>query len=95
MKVVNHARYIGDSEKVAGLRPKHRAYMSQLRAEGKLIIGGPFMDGSGALFIYDVDTLEGATSIVSADPYMIGGAFASYELRPWEVVEAIGEAQNS
>ena len=88
MKVVNYARYIQDSQRVTELRPQHREYMSQLRAEGKLVTGGPFTDGSGALFIYEVDALEAATSIVAADPYMTGGAFASYELRPWEIIEA-------
>ena len=88
MKVVNYARFVQDSQRVSALRPRHREYISQLRTQGKLVTGGPFTDGSGALFIYEVDSLGAATSIVSADPYMIGGAFASYELRPWEITEA-------
>ena len=88
MKVVNYARYIQDSQRVTELRPRHREYMSQLGAEGKLVAGGPFIDGSGALFIYEVDSLDAATSIVAADPYMTGGALATYELRPWEIIGA-------
>ncbi len=51
---------------------------AELFAEGKLAAGGPFTDGSGALFIYAADSLAAAEGIVAADPYQIGGAFASY-----------------
>jgi uncharacterized protein YciI len=62
--------------------------MSQLLAEGRLVAGGPFTDGSGALFIYETESLAAAEEIVAVDPYQIGGAFASYALSPWEVVKA-------
>ena len=88
MKIVNYARYVTDQDKVAELRPKHREYMSELISEGKLVAGGPFTDGSGALFIYDAESVEAAKAIVAVDPYATGGAFASYELRPWEVIKA-------
>jgi uncharacterized protein len=88
MKIVNYATYVASRSKVAELRPAHREYMTQLLAEGSLVAGGPFSDGSGALFIYETDSLADAEAIVSADPYKIGGAFASYQLRPWEVVKA-------
>jgi uncharacterized protein YciI len=88
MKIVNHARYVADQDKVAELRPKHREYMTELISEGKLVAGGPFTDESGALFIYEAQSLEAAEAIVAADPYLTGGAFASYELRPWEVIKA-------
>jgi uncharacterized protein len=87
MKIVNYARYVADHAKVSELRPKHRAYMAELIAEDKLVAGGPFTDGSGALFIYDADSVEAAEAIVAVDPYQTGGAFASYELKPWEVIK--------
>lgn len=49
MKIVNYAAYIDSAEQVARLRPAHREYMTQLRADGVLVLGGPFADGSGAL----------------------------------------------
>jgi uncharacterized protein len=88
MKFVNYARYVRDADVVCSIRPVHRDYMSRLLQEGKLITGGPFTDGSGALFIYEADSLQAATAIVSADPYLSGGALASYELRSWEAVSA-------
>lgn len=88
MKIVNYARYVTDQDKVAELRPKHREYMSQLIAEDKLVAGGPFTDGTGALFVYDTESVETAEAIIAVDPYQTGGAFASYQLRPWEVIKA-------
>ena len=88
MKIVNYAKYIEDHARVAELRPAHRHYMDELLAAGRLIAGGPFSDGSGALFIYEVKTPAEAADIVAADPYAIGGALAHYELNPWEVVKS-------
>jgi uncharacterized protein YciI len=85
MRIVNYATY-GSLEMVAALRPAHREYMAQLSAEGRLVAAGPFSDGSGALFIYAADSVAAAEEIVAADPYQVGGAFASYRLSQWEVV---------
>ena len=91
MKIVNYAAYVESQDKVAALRPAHREYMSQLLAEGKLVVGGPFTDGSGALFIYETESVAAAEAIVAADPYQVGGAFASYQLKPWEIVKSNAE----
>jgi uncharacterized protein len=88
MKIVNYATYGDSPEKVASLRPAHREYMSKLRADGRLVLGGPFTDGSGALFVYETESLATAEEIVAADPYKVGGAFASYTLSPWEIIKA-------
>jgi uncharacterized protein YciI len=88
MKIVNYATYIGSQDKIAALRPAHREYMTQLLAEGKLVAAGPFTDGSGALFIYDTESLDTAEAIVAADPYQVGGAFATYQLSPWDIAKA-------
>lgn len=88
MKIVNYATYIDSQERVAALRPAHREYMTQLLAEGRLVVGGPLTDGSGALFIYETESLATAEQIVAVDPYQVGGAYASYKLSPWEVIKA-------
>jgi uncharacterized protein len=88
MKIVNYVTYAGSQVKIAALRPAHREYMTQLLAEGRLVAAGPFTDGSGALFIYETESLATAEAIVAADPYQVGGAFTSYRLSPWEVLKA-------
>ena len=86
MRIINYATYVDDQQVVARIRPTHRRYMAQLTAAGKLIAGGPFADGSGALFIYEVASLDEAQALVAADPYSTDGAFANTELRAWNVV---------
>ena len=88
MHVINFATYIPNPAAVQRLRPTHRAYMDDLAARGQLIAGGPFIDGTGALFIYEAPSLEAAQAIVAADPYTKDGAFARTELKVWEVVKA-------
>src|SRR5215469_17992301 len=84
MKFVTYASYVPDQEAVDDLRPEHFEYLAGLLAEGKLAAAGSFADGSGGLFIYDMDTFEDAKAAVSADPFAAGGAFARYEVKPWQ-----------
>jgi uncharacterized protein YciI len=88
MKVVNYAAYVTAAEKVAALRPAHREYLAQLHADGRLVACGPFMDGSGALYIYETGSLAAAEEILAADPYYIGGVFADCRLSAWEIIKA-------
>jgi uncharacterized protein YciI len=88
VKIVNYAAYIEDNDRVVELRPAHRHHMDELLAAGKLVAGGPFTDGSGALFIYEVGSLAEAEELIAVDPYAIGGAFSHYELKEWDVVKS-------
>ncbi|MGF6770528.1 uncharacterized protein YciI [Paraburkholderia sp. GAS199] len=95
MKFVTYIKYVDDAAKVASLRPTHREYMALLGAAGSLVAAGPFEDGSGALFIYEADTYDAALAILKADPYDIGGAFASFDMKPWKIVAANVDLLNS
>lgn len=86
MKVVNYATYTAMKEKAVALRPAHREYMSRLHADGRLVAYGPFADGE--LFIYEADSLAVAQEILAADPYQIGGVFASCRLDQWNIIRA-------
>lgn len=86
MKIVNNVTYIGDAEKVASVRPAHRAFMSRLGEQGRLVAAGPLSDGSGAIFIYEADNLEAAEAIFAQDPYTLGGIVADHKMHAWEIV---------
>ncbi len=68
MKFVTYATYVADREAVDDLRPAHFEYMAGLLAEGKLAAAGSFADGSGGLFIYDMESFEDAKAAVTAKP---------------------------
>jgi uncharacterized protein YciI len=51
VRYANLLFYVADPDAVAAARPVHRAYMADLKRQGKLAAGGPLDDLTGALFI--------------------------------------------
>ncbi|MCZ2340930.1 MAG: YciI family protein [Bacteroidales bacterium] len=88
MKWAAIIEYTSDTAKTAAVRPTHRAYLTQLLDAGQLAIAGPIMDDSGAIIVYEADTLEAAEALLRADPFCTSGVFVSWKLRPWKTVFA-------
>lgn len=74
-----------DKEKSKEFRPQHLAFLKQMRDEKKILMNGPFTDGTGGLVIYAAANLDEATSYLKQDPYIINGA------RDWEIHEWVME----
>ena len=53
----------------------HFANMQRLADEGKLVVAGPFEDKAGwhGMFIFAVDNIEAAKSLVATDPVITNG----------------------
>ena len=72
------------------LRKIHReAHLNKLRnlsKAGRVVLAGPFTDGSGSLIVYDVATKTEAELIARTDPYVMERVFERYEIRPFEKV---------
>lgn len=88
MKFAATIEYLQDAEKVGAIRPTHRAYLASLIEQGKLVASGPFADASGALIIYEADTVEAAEAILKNDPFFHAGVFLKWTIRPWKMVMA-------
>lgn len=88
MKFAAVIEYLQDQEKVERIRPLHRQYLAALKENGKLAASGPFVDGSGALIIYEADSLSAAEAILQGDPFHAEGIFLRWQLRPWNPVIA-------
>lgn len=81
--------FTGDNARIEETRPIHRQYLAQLLADGKLHESGPYVDGSGALIIYEAEDLAAAEAVLAADPYSIkGGIIASAAIHEWNRVFA-------
>ncbi|HEY8425899.1 MAG TPA: YciI family protein [Limnochordales bacterium] len=74
--------WIVDPEANKRLRPAHLEYISRLHREGKVVMAGPFGDGSGGMVIYRVDSVDEARRLVLDDPVVSGGA-RRFTLLPW------------
>jgi uncharacterized protein YciI len=88
MKFAAVIEYTPDKAKVAQFRPEHRQYLAQLRERGQLAASGPFTDDSGALIIYEADSLAAAEALLRGDPFNLNGIFLSHQIRPWNPVLA-------
>jgi uncharacterized protein YciI len=88
MKYAALIEYSTDREKTEALRPTHRQYLRDLLATGRLAAAGPFLDGWGALIIYEAGSPEEAEAILKGDPFHAGGIFVQWTIRPWNCVMA-------
>ena len=86
MKFANIISYVADDKKIQEVRPLHRDYAQKLRNEGKIVVAGPFRDGTGALIVYEADSLQDAEALAANDPFFKEGVWTRYEIHPWEIL---------
>lgn len=70
--------------------PPHLAFLKSLRESGKMVVGGPFKDGSGdsrGLLIF-ATTPEEASQIVADDPFVLAGEVKP-EVHPWTTQQGV------
>ncbi|HXB42245.1 MAG TPA: YciI family protein [Bacteroidia bacterium] len=62
----------------------HLQNITKLSNQGKLVLAGPFLDGTEleGIFIFNVTTVEEAKKLTDTDPGVLAGIF-SVELHPW------------
>lgn len=58
---------MGSKEVVKALM-EHTAYMKELEEQGKVVMAGGFLDGTGGMDILEVDSVEEAVKISDNDP---------------------------
>lgn len=68
------------------VRPRHLAYVGPVAENGKMVIGGPFTDGSGSLIIVDMENEAAVREFSSNDPYVREGVFERVEIKPFRKV---------
>ena len=73
-------------DKLADVRPKHRAYLQALVDEGKVLAGGPFVDGDSGFAIYRVADRAELDELLAVDPYTTDGVAAERTVREWTIV---------
>jgi uncharacterized protein YciI len=86
MKVAAVIEYTTDKDKTAAVRPAHRNYLAQLYDNGQLVLAGPFADDSGALIVYEVNSVSEAEKLLQEDPFCREGVFVRWTLQPWRLV---------
>jgi uncharacterized protein YciI len=62
----------------------HVAYMSGFADQKKLVMGGPFLDDSGGMMVFDLPDLKAARAVATADPTVKSGLL-KVRVKPWLV----------
>jgi uncharacterized protein len=65
----------------------HFHYMSQLETEGQLVVGGGFVDGSGAMGVVRMSNLAAAETLIANDP-VVKDDIVTATVHPWFVTVA-------
>lgn len=75
-------------------RPAHLQRLEALKAQGRLLLAGPFpaIDAAdpgpagytGSIIVAEFDTLEEARRWANDDPYVAGGVYAKVSVRPFK-----------
>lgn len=75
-------------------RPAHLQRLEALKAQGRLLLAGPFpaIDAAdpgpagytGSLIVAEFDTLEEARRWANDDPYVAGGIYTKVSVRPFK-----------
>lgn len=77
-------------------RPEHLARLNSLKAEGRLVLAGPFpaIDSedpgtagfSGSLIVAEFDSLQAAQEWANADPYVGADVYKEVTVKPFKKV---------
>jgi len=69
------------------LWPEHAAFMDGLFERGVIALGGPFLDGSGAMLVMRVPDADTARTLLAPDPWCSDGRDVQGigRIRPWTI----------
>jgi len=64
---------------------EHAQFIDRLFEAGKILLAGPFDDGSGALLIVAVENEEAAQTFFDDDPWTIQNILGKGEVKAWQI----------
>lgn len=73
------------SEDLMNIRKAHISYLSDLVEKGHLFAGGPFVDFSQALIIYQAESEEKVKELIEKEPFYVNRIFTDYTIGEWTI----------
>jgi uncharacterized protein YciI len=73
-------------EKMPEVRPRHREFLRNLAAEGRVAVAGPLGDGTGGITLYQADDEAHLQETIGKDPYYLEGVVAERTIREFKPV---------
>lgn len=68
------------------VRPAHLENLRPLVEQGRVLVGGPFTDGSGSLIVVEMENETAAMEFARNNPYTKEGVFERVEVKPFRKV---------
>lgn len=65
---------------------QHVEHLKELKAQGRLVLCGPFTDYPGGMVIFSAQNLEEAIKLAQADPFISSGC-KTYTIRTLEIAD--------
>ncbi len=65
---------------------RHVEHLKELKAQGRLVLCGPFTDYPGGMVIFSAQNLEEAIKLAQADPFISSGC-KTYTIRTLEIAD--------
>jgi uncharacterized protein YciI len=82
---VNYVKYVSDTARIERVKAAHQSYAQAIKANGRLVMAGPFADGSGAMFIYRAQSRDEAMALLQKDPHRAEGVYESTTVSEWRL----------
>lgn len=76
---------LGTPIREQSLWSEHAEYIDRIFDAGKIVLGGPYTDGSGALLIISVENEQEARRLFEDDPWVAAEIFDVGTITPWQV----------
>ncbi len=64
---------------------EHAAFMDELFAQGMVLLGGPFADGTGSMVLLEAEDEDEVRSLLAKDPFVLHDIFALDSLKQWQL----------
>jgi uncharacterized protein len=71
------------ADRRAELLPEHRAWLKTIDDEGRVLGAGIFPDKSGALLVFEAESLDAIQRDLEADPFARAGAIVKTDIKEW------------
>ena len=64
-------KYLAPMERILKTVDSHRAYLRELKAQGRLVCSGPFVPREGGGLLLRIDSADEIAGLLAKDPYHI------------------------
>lgn len=79
-------KYVKNPELIAGVRTPHVDYLKGLFAKKQLHEAGAWLDGSGALLVFEVEDRAALEPLLANDPFTPAGVITETTIFDWNPV---------